>query len=547
MSIYSLLCLSDFTIDPLIAYLNESSEQPIIEPFNGPFNQVIPILMDAHHEIWNQKYDSVFLWTYTESICPEYVKVLEQDDSFDSDKLLNEVELFAEIIKTKAQSFDGNIFIADLHKRSFHSRFSMNDWKSTNGASYWLAKINLLLADSLSEISNIFFLNAQNWLQKEVLYHPKLWYMGKVPFSNTVFEATAKDLKFAMRTLLGQSKKLIVLDLDNTLWGGVLGEEGYENLRLGQSNHIGEAFVDFQLALKKLKSAGILLAICSKNDEEIALEAIEKHTEMVLKEEDFVTHRINWKDKSDNIISIAEELNIGLQSIVFIDDSPAEQDQVRKQLSEVMVPEWPKDPAYYCGALNELKIFDSTSISVEDRQKTDLYKIEQKRQEYKVNVTSKQEWIISLDVKFRTESLSKENKARAAQILNKTNQFNLTTRRMAENDLWVLSQNLNHRFWVVYIEDKFGNYGLCGLVGLEKKEEEILITDFLLSCRVLGRGVEDTLLNFAVEEGTKDHCKDLHFPFKATQKNNACRLFLETSKLKKGEDDSFFWDEGLCL
>src|SRR5439155_1800879 len=234
---------------------------------------------------------------------------------------------------------------------------------------------NLELCDRLSRHSNVYVLNSDSWAVSSgsKVYSPQLWYLAKIPFTLEVFEAAARDFKAAVDAIEGRSRKLIVVDLDDTLWGGVAGEVGWENLRVGGHDPIGEAFSDFQKSLKALTQTGIVLAIASKNEEAVALEAIDKHPEMILRRSDFAAWRIDWLDKAENIADIASTLNLDLSSIVYIDDSPAERSRVRAALPAVAVPDWPQDAFLYTSFLTQLSYFDKVAITTEDRQRTSMY------------------------------------------------------------------------------------------------------------------------------------------------------------------------------
>ena len=212
-----------------------------------------------------------------------------------------------------------------------------------------LARMNLRLAENLKNLPDAFVIDADRWVQMagQEAFNPKLWYMGKIPFGNPVFKQATQEIKSALTGLLGNAKKIILVDLDDTLWGGIVGEEGWQNLKLGGHDPIGEAFSDFQRSLKSLTRRGILLGIISKNEESVALKAIDKNPEMILKLKDFVGWRINWSDKAKNILELTKELKLGVQSTVFIDDNPIERARVKEALPEILVPDLPKDKMYY--------------------------------------------------------------------------------------------------------------------------------------------------------------------------------------------------------
>ena len=255
------------------------------------------------------------------------------------------------------------------------------------------------------------------------------------------------------------------MDLDDTLWGGIVGDDGWQNLSLGGHDAIGEAFVDFQKELKALSRRGVLLAIVSKNDEAIALEAIDKHPEMLLRREDFVAWRINWTKA--NLEELVRGVNLGLDSAVFIDDNLSERARVRETLSEVLVPDWPEDKTQYVTALRALNCFNAVSVTEEDRSRTSSYVAERERQGSLNAVGSLDEWLQTLGLVVEVEELSSLNLPRAVQLLNKTNQMNLQTRRMPEGEIAAWSQESGCKVWTFRVKDRFSDYGLTGLASLK--------------------------------------------------------------------------------
>ena len=244
------------------------------------------------------------------------------------------------------------------------------------GVEYNLSLMNHYLSELINKEKNFYLVNSSKWLSNcgaINTYNSKLWYLMKNPFSNDFFKEAITDITFLYKSLKGLSKKLLILDLDNTLWGGIVGDDGWKNLRIGGHDHLGEAFKDFQNKIKSLKKSGILLALCSKNTESVAIEAIQKHPEMVLSMDDFVNFRINWDDKAKNIADMTKELNLGLQSVVFLDDSPFERARVKEMLPEVVVPDLPINPEEYPNFLSKLHYFDSAYISEEDKKRAELY------------------------------------------------------------------------------------------------------------------------------------------------------------------------------
>ena len=281
-----------------------------------------------------------------------------------------------------------------------------------------------------------------------------------------------------------------MLDLDNTLWGGEVGELGWKRINVGGHNFIGEAFVDFQKKIKALKNKGLQLAIISKNDEKNALEAFKKNKEMVLRIKDFVSWRINWKDKAQNLKDILNDLNLTSDSCVFIDDNINERERIKSSFSDVLVPDWPNDPSFFSQELLKLNCFHSNHFTLEDEKRTQYYKEEQKRKKTKENFLSHEEWLSSLKIKVDIEKINSENKLRVLQLINKTNQFNLTTRRLNENELDNLLNDKSIESRALSVKDKLGDMGLVGIYLLKIKNKEIKVLDFILSCRAFGRSIE---------------------------------------------------------
>jgi FkbH-like protein len=339
-----------------------------------------------------------------------------------------------------------------------------------------------------------------------------------------------------MRGALGLAKKLVVVDLDDTLWGGVVGDVGWENLVLGGHDACGEAFVAFQKGLVALTRRGVAVAVVSKNDEATALEAMRSHPEMIVKPEMLAAHRINWRDKAQNIAEIAAELNLGLQSVVFIDDNPVERGRVGEALPEVLVPDWPRDPTHYPRALEALRCFDTPHVSKEDLARNAMYATERQRSALKNVATSIDEWLASLGLVVRFERIGKANIARAVQLLNKTNQMNLRTRRLSESELLAWEDDPAHEAWAVHVADRFGDAGLTGFFALSCDGDKAKLEDWLLSCRVMGRRVEDTMVWAAASRARERGARSLVIEPIVTKKNKPCIDFFAGAGLpREGE------------
>ncbi|MCL4298378.1 MAG: HAD-IIIC family phosphatase [Anaerolineae bacterium] len=535
------LLISDFNISNLAGFLHNEGEAPAVEAGVAPFGQVMPVLMQPDLACWQSQPDFAVVWTQPESVSESFSSMLAYQGST-SETVLADVDTYCALLLEMRHRLK-SVFVPTWVLPAYQRGLGLLDLKVDGGLAQTLMRMNLRLAENLAQVSNIYVLDTQRWVNAagKNAFNPKLWYMAKIPFSNEVFIEAARDIKSALSGISGQARKLIILDLDDTLWGGIVGDVGWENIRLGGHDHLGEAYADFQTTLKALTRRGILLGIVSKNEEAVAVEAIRRHPEMALKLEDFAGWKINWQDKAQNIVDLVSELNMGLQSVVFIDDNPVERARVREALPEVLVPEWPPDKMLYKSALLSLRCFDTPFMSQEDRGKTGMYLSERQRQGLKNAVGSLDEWLKSLNLVVTREALNETNLPRTAQLLNKTNQMNLTTRRMTEAELAGWAGQENHRLWTFRVSDRFGDAGLTGIASLEVDGTVGRIVDFVLSCRVMGRKVEEMMLATVINHARELGLAEVYARYIPTPKNKPCLSFFEQSGLAANGDNIFIW------
>jgi FkbH-like protein len=318
----------------------------------------------------------------------------------------------------------------------------------------------------------------------------------------------------------GRSYKCLVLDLDNTLWGGVVGDDGLEGLVIGQGSALGEAFTAFQDYAKELSRRGIILAVCSKNDEANAVEPFEKHPEMVLRRTDIASFVANWSNKADNIRAIAAELNIGLDSLVFVDDNPFERNLVRQELPMVAVPEVGDDPARYARIVSDAGYFEGLTVTDEDRARGTQYQENRQREVLKATATDLPAYLRGLEMVLTYRRFDSIGLQRTVQLINKTNQFNLTTRRYTEDDVLAVMRD-NRAFGLqLRLVDRFGDNGIIAIIiGKMQPNDDLLIDTWLMSCRVLGRQVEPTTLNLIAAQAKALGAKRLIGEYVPTKKN----------------------------
>ncbi|MGQ0639626.1 MAG: HAD-IIIC family phosphatase [Gemmatimonadaceae bacterium] len=541
-SVVRCLLISDFTIDLLGDCLRRSDGPPTIKPEVLPFGQVTQSLIQLGAAP-RKATDCVVVWTRPESI-HLFRRALDFEQS-SAEEIISEVDAFVELIAGAAANL-GAVFVPSWTMPNYRRGLGPVSLRSENGSALALMRMNLRLAERIRVIPNAFMLDAARWVAAvgRRAANPKLWYMGKVAFGLEVFEEAAADIRAALRALSGSTAKAVVVDLDDVLWGGVVGETGWQDLRLGGHDTEGEAFVEFQRELKALSRAGVILGIVSKNDESTAFEAIEQHPEMVLRRRDFAGWRINWRDKAANLADLAAELNIGLDAVVFIDDNPAERSRVREALPEVVVPDWPADHLLYTRALLELRSFDRTSVTTEDAARNRMYTVDRDRREARASFSSLGDWLSSLDMTVIVEPVSESNLPRVAQLLNKTNQMNLVTRRMGETELLAWSREPTRRALAFTVRDRFGDYGLTGIASIEVREDAAEITDYLLSCRVMGRGVEETMLHTIISEAQRLGAVTVRAQYIPTARNRPCLEFFETRSSMKHTTNSHLFEWG---
>jgi FkbH-like protein len=532
--------ISDFNLQTLANYLENGESSPAVSVQVAPFGQVIPSLLASGEESRDK---FAFVWTNPAAVVPTFATAL-RGETVKSDDALAEVQQFAQHVIAARDRFR-SVLVCTWTLPHWQRGLGLLDLQNPSGLRHLLLKMNLELISSMDGAASVYLMDPQAWIEAggKTAYSSKLWYLSKNPFGPEVLKHTASEIKAAVRTINGDSRKLIVTDLDDTLWGGVVGDVGWEGLQLGGHDHIGEAFVDLQLALKTLRNRGILLAIASKNDGQVALSALRQHPEMVLRPEDFSSSRINWNDKAANIAEIAAELRLGLRSIVFIDDNPAERARVREALPEVLVPDWPKDPTLAASILLGMDCFDSAHKTTEDHTRAEMYSTERKRESLKTEMPTVEDWLRSLGMRVTVEEMNASSRARVAQLFNKTNQMNLATRRLSESGLVQWTAQDRRKLLAFRVSDRFGDSGLTGILTLEFDGATATIRDFILSCRVMGRQVEEAMLAVAVETSRHAGCSQGQATYLPTPKNKPCHEFWMRSGFEPDATGSRFrWD-----
>jgi len=355
-------------------------------------------------------------------------------------------------------------------------------------------------------------------------HDPVLWHRAKIEIAPPMAPLYGDLVARIVAAQRGRSYKCLVLDLDNTLWGGVIGDDGVEGIVLGQGSAAGEAFIAFQDYAQRLSERGIILAVCSKNDEKIALAPFADHPDMVLKRSSFASFVANWSDKAANLRAIAAEINIGLDALVFADDNPFERNLVRRELPMVAVPELPEDAAFYAQCIADGGYFESVRMTAEDFSRAGQYQANAERESAR-QTTDLPTYLKSLEMQMQATPFDSVGQARITQLINKTNQFNLTTRRYAERDVEAAMADKDAVTFQIRLADKYGDNGMIAIVIAKPSQSagELTIDTWLMSCRVLGRQVEHATLNLLVDEARRRGYRAVIGEFRPTEKNGLVR------------------------
>jgi FkbH-like protein len=423
------------------------------------------------------------------------------------------------------------------------------------GSRAWLVeRLNMALRD-IADAEGVDLLAVDMRVAQDgrtVWHDPALWYRAKQeihPLAGPLYGDLVGRLLAAAQ---GRSSKCLVLDLDNTLWGGVIGDDGLAGIELGQGSAAGEAFVAFQHYAREMTQRGIILAVCSKNDESNALEPFERHPEMVLKRTDIACFVANWDDKASNLRAISERLNIGLDALVFVDDNPFERALVRHELPMVAVPELPQDPALYAACIANAGYFETLRITEEDRQRGGQYQANLQRESLAASTTDIPDYLRSLEMKMTWNRFDRIGQARVVQLINKTNQFNLTNRRTSHEAISALIDDDLALTLQIRLIDRFGDNGIIAIVigKFALGTLDMHIDTWLMSCRVLGRQVEEATLNLIVAEAKRLGATRLIGAYLPTAKNGMVKdhyLKLGFKPLPVDDSTGTLWELNLVV
>lgn len=536
--------LSSYVLDWLIPYLDMECRKAGLVPefYLAPFNQYTQQILNARSDLYQFNPDIIFLALGLEDICPDVLAAMKANEPALGQRAI--VEQVVGLVR-EIESHSGALTVVHSFAALGRDGQGILQNRLANSFSKWLAVLNDELAGELKTHERAFVMPLDavvGWVGRERSHQAKLWYMASMRIAEAALPELARYSMRYIKALKGLTKKCVVLDLDGTLWGGIVGEVGAEGVALGPAAP-GIAYVDFQRALLWLTRRGILLAVCSKNNPEDALPVIRTHPHMVLREEQFAAMRINWKNKADNIREIAQELNIGLDSLVFVDDNPNERELIKQVLPEVLTVDLPKDPSLYRRTMEDMTDFDLLALTKEDEMRVAQYQSNAKRQAAKNTAGSLDDYLQSLEIRVAINEATRDTLSRVVQLFNKTNQFNLTTKRYQSDDITRFLESEEYRLYNLHVTDRFGDHGLVGAAVIRKQGGEWCIDSLLMSCRVMGLGVETAFLERIYSDARKAEAVTLIGEYVQSKKNQPVKEFYAQQgfSLVKDEDGRQEW------
>ncbi len=490
-------------------------------------------------------FDPDIIWIHTSSRNILSFPSIDEKEEDIQDHLNQEYHRYTEIWDSLQGRFNCAL-IQNNFELPFCRALGNLDAVDSHGKTNFVTQLNEMFYQYARKHEN-FYINDINYLSScyglQQWADPSYWYRYKYALNFSAIPELAYNVSLIIKAIFGKNKKALVLDLDNTLWGGVISEDGIEGIQIGKETAEAEMYTEFQEYLYSNKNLGILLTVDSKNDENIALEGI-NHPENVLKREDFVSIKTNWEPKDQNILAIAQELNIGTDSLVFVDDNPVEREIVRQNVPEVVAPEFDK-PEDYIRILDRSGFFEPVALSADDRKRTEMYIANSQRQELKAKFSNYEDFLKSLEMEAEIRPFDRTSMARLAQLTNKSNQFNLTTRRCTQSELEIYAEDADYITLYGRLKDKFGDNGIVTVMFGHLEKQILNIDLWLMSCRVLKRNMEHAMMDSLVDICKARGIKEIVGYYYPTAKNGMVKDFYKGfgySLISEGSDGSTVWE-----
>ena len=492
-------------------------EKIALHVFDADYNQIDAQVMDDSSELYQMTPDFTLFWLCTEKLYEAFCQSTNRSDF--ANQIIMYLEGYWNRVNQQYKTTILQFNFTQIDDRIFGNYGN----KTQDSFLFQIRKLNYLLMEKCTQYKNVFIIDIE-YLQRiygeDGIKENKMYYIAKIPLSTKILPEVAKQTIDVIKAMKGKMKKCVILDLDNTLWGGVIGDDGLENIQIGELG-LGHAFSEFQMWLKELQKRGIILAVCSKNEEVVAKEPFLHHPEMVLHMEDIAMFVANWEDKASNIKKIQDTLNIGMDSIVFFDDNPFERNLVKSMIPDITVPDLPEDPSQYLNYVKSLNLFETAAYSETDKNRTKQYQEEMGRVNLQKQFSSYSEYLERLEMTAEAKPFDKFHFSRIAQLTQRSNQFNLRTIRYTEQEIEQLAKEKEYLTLYFTLKDKFGDYGLISVVIMDKQPENTLfISEWVMSCRVLKRSMEEFILDEIIRTAEEHGFDKVTGEYIRTPKNN---------------------------
>lgn len=524
-----LAIVRSFTVEPAVPILRALALFHGIDltVHVGAFNAYHTEILDPQSDLYAFDPDVVILATQTRDVLPELWNN-DSDPEKSEDVAMRAAAETENLIRSLRARSKAHLILNTLEMPRF-SNAGILDSQRNIGQSETIRNANRHLRETAAKHLGVYVLDYDaliarfgrlGWADESK------WLTIRMPLAADSLVHLASEYMRFLLPLCGRVCKALVIDLDNTIWGGVIGEDGLDGIKLG-AQFPGNAYLEVQRALLDLHRRGIILAICSKNNPEDALEVFNRHGAMLLRLDHFAATRINWKSKVENIRELASELNIGIDALAFLDDNPLEREEVRMMLPEVDVIDLPSSPAFFADALRSTPVFERLTLSNEDRERGAYYLAEQKRARLQNKTVTLEDYYRSLEMVVEIGAVNSTTLARVAQLTQKTNQFNLTTHRYSEQEIALRAADARWRIYTLSAADRFGDYGLVGVAITDRSGDVCEIDSFLLSCRIIGRSVETALLSYVADRAAAEGAQRLRGSFLPTRKNAPSKDFYQ--------------------
>ena len=514
------------TVEPLEPYLGAHLISKKFKPCIAvaPFNQLRQICHDYKQVLGRNDLDAIALLWRVEDLFPDILAAC-LDNPAPVEDLLRELKELAGSVGRLRKSFNGTLIVSTPPYPLLPGFELLDIRQALEGMAVFSAVLQFWTQE-IARLERVRILDLHGLMLSLGTKHAhdsRKWLLYRQPYTETFWQEIGRLLGRILAAEKISPKKCIALDLDNTLWGGIIGEDGLQGIQLGD-DFPGKAYRDFQQTLVCLKKKGVLLAVASKNNPEDVYEVFDKHDAMILSRKDFAALEIHWDSKVESIRRVAKKLNIGLDSIIFVDDSAKEIGEISERLPDVTCVVVPEELADLPDLFAETDFFDFAEITDEDRRRTEMMAADSARLEIQ-EAMSEEEFRKSLNLKIEVFAAQKQHLARVTQLINKTNQFNLTTVRRTQDEVEELVGSKDALVLGMDIKDKYGDYGLVGVTILKKKAKSCVIDTLLMSCRVLGRGAEETLIAKLAEAAKSLGCDEIRGRYIATSKNAMVKDF----------------------